>query len=291
MCLGDGSSCFCKEKTVFNTFKIKGSKGFEVKCEGTVQDQQGNKYDQWRVTCSNFNDKNFIPKIWPFEDGSGSSTFQIKHPKSGQTCKKVLAKNFKTNRNIRCEHDESKFSGCQCSEFAERIASESNTAKNEVLALTAACSKNQDENKEFENWDLHCDRNGNGIVDEDEKTGTVRLITKPNSNYCKIKKTVSSDLKCTKPSTSSCLCEDFFKDIKQPKEFKKEYKNGIKIKVKCISGDSKHDKYKFSATKNGIECETEKVSWKHSNVMDTCKRKMLSNVKNFVKKGNFIKNC
>lgn len=160
------------------------------------------------------------------------------------------------------------------------------------MALTATCGQNQEENEEMENWTLHCDKNGNGIVDDDEKTGTVRVITKPNSNYCKIKKTVSSGLKCTKLPTSSCLCGRYFEELNQAKEFKKEFKNGVRIKVECVSGNTKYDKYRFSATKNGKECKnSRKVSWKHSNVVSTCTRKLLNNVKNFVKEENFIDNC
>ena len=95
-----------------------------MECLGTKTDERGIKHDQWRIACQDTKNpkqrKNFIPKIWPFEDDSGNSILTIKQPKSGQTCKKAMANRFKTNRVIRCEHDESKYTGCQCSKFAER---------------------------------------------------------------------------------------------------------------------------------------------------------------------------
>lgn len=276
-----------------NTFKLKGSKEFTVQCIGTVKDERGVKHDQWQVTCANFgNRKNFIPKIWPFGDDTGNTVFKIKQPKNTQTCKKVLAKKFKTNRVIRCEHDESRVTGCQCSENAKQIAQSSNTAKNEKLALTATCGDNRKDMGEMENWNLHCDKNGNGVVDDGEETGTVRVITKPNSNYCKVKKTVSSGFKCTKPPTTSCLCAGYFDTLNYKSEFKKEAKNGITLKVECVNGNSVYDKYRFTAFKNGKECQKQrKVTLKHNNVENTCQRKLLNNLKNFVKEEGFNDSC
>lgn len=276
-----------------NTFKVKGSKDFNVACLGTVKDERGVKYDQWRVTCVNFkNRKNFIPKIWPFGDDSGNSVFEIKHPRSNQSCKKALAKQFKTNRVIRCEHDESRYTGCQCSAYAKSIAQASNTAKHEKLALTPSCGDNSREKGEMENWKLHCDKNGNGIVDEGEETGNVRVITKPNSNYCKVKRTVSTGFKCTKPPSTGCLCEGFFETIDFESEFKREAKNGVNFAVECINGNTVFDKWRVTASRNGQQClRQRKITLKHSNSSATCQRKLLNNIKNFAKADGFLESC
>ena len=176
--------------------------------------------------------------------------------------------------------------------FPFRIAQSSNTAKNEKLALTATCGDNRKDMGEMENWNLHCDKNGNGEVDDGEETGTVRVITKPNSNYCKVKKTVSSGFKCTKPPTTSCLCAGYFETLNYKSEFKKEAKNGISLKVECVNGNSVFDKYRFTAFKNGKACQSQrKVTLKHNNVENTCQRKLLNNLKNFVKEEGFIDSC
>jgi len=216
----------------------------------------------------------------------------IKQPKSGQTCKKAMANRFKTNRVIRCEHDESKSTGCQCSKFAERIAAEMNTAKNELLPLTPSCGENGQNNQEMENWQLHCDRNGNGLIEDGEVVETVKVITKPNSNYCKVKKTVSAGLKCTKPPSTGCLCENFWDTVNYEKEFKKEAKRGIKIEVECLSGNTVFDRWRITALKNGVLCSrTKKVTLKHNNELPVCGRKLVSSVKNFVKEDGFAESC
>ena len=53
-----------------------------------------------------------------------------------------------------------------------------NTAKNELLPLTPSCGDNSKENGEMENWQLHCDRNGNGLVEEGEVLETVKVRLK-----------------------------------------------------------------------------------------------------------------
>ena len=56
-----------------------------------------------------------------------------------------------------------------------RIAAEMNTAKNELLPLTPSCGENGQNNQEMENWQLHCDRNGNGLIEDGEVVETVKV--------------------------------------------------------------------------------------------------------------------
>lgn len=262
---------------------------------GTITDDKGIKYDQWKIACDGVKLKqNFYPKTWPFDDNSGSSYFNIKHPKSDtQTCKKALAKRFKSNREIRCEHDESKSNKCQCAKNADAIAEVSNNAETDSLLLTATCGDNaKTVGKEMENWKIHCDRNGDGIVNDDEEVGNVNVITKANSNYCNVKKTASDVIKCTKLPTSTCLCDTHFETLDFQKLFKQEAKKDISIKVECINGNSIFDKIRITSYKNGKVCSKfKKVQFKHSNVTKTCQRKLLSTVKSFVKEEDLINSC
>ena len=82
----------------------------------------------------------------------------------------------------------------------------------------------------MENWKIHCDRNGDGIVNDDEEVGNVNVITKANSNYCNVKKTASDVIKCTKLPTSTCLCDTHFETLDFQKLFKQEAKKDISIK-------------------------------------------------------------
>ena len=50
-----------------------------------------------------------------------------------------------------------------------------NTAKNELLPLTPSCGENGQNNQEMENWQLHCDRNGNGLIEDGEVVETVKV--------------------------------------------------------------------------------------------------------------------
>ena len=50
-----------------------------------------------------------------------------------------------------------------------------NTAKNELLPLTPSCGENGQNNQEMENWRLHCDRNGNGLIEDGEVVETVKV--------------------------------------------------------------------------------------------------------------------
>ena len=60
-----------------------------------------------------------------------------------------------------------------------------NTAKQEKLDLTATCANTESAESEIETWKLHCDSNGNGIIDNDEEAKTVSVNTKANEFYCK----------------------------------------------------------------------------------------------------------
>jgi hypothetical protein len=65
------------------------------------------------------------------------------------------------------------------------ISASMNTEKQEKLALTATCSNTKSSDSEIETWNLHCDLNGNGVIDKDEATKTVSVNTKANEFYCK----------------------------------------------------------------------------------------------------------
>jgi len=60
-----------------------------------------------------------------------------------------------------------------------------NTEKQEKLGLTATCANTKSTDSEIETWNLHCDLNGNGVIDKDESTKTVSVNTKANEFYCK----------------------------------------------------------------------------------------------------------
>ncbi|CAG5082510.1 Oidioi.mRNA.OKI2018_I69.PAR.g10145.t1.cds [Oikopleura dioica] len=275
--------CSCKSKNVIGTFKLKGETNFETKCLGTFKNEKGVKFDRWQVACSNLNERaDFVPKVWPFKDGSGNSIVHVKQPPSDKTCKKGLAKIFKRNRVIRCEHDESKLTGCQCGEFKDGISKSMNTAKQEKLALTATCANTESAESEIETWKLHCDSNGNGVIDNDEEAKTVSVNTKANEFYCKVKKTISEGLKCSKPAGATCLCDDFWDHFDYEVDFKKEHKKGIKIVTECVSGTEK----------DGKECGISMVKkLKHDNEKERCLSKLKSDIKTFVKENNIAKFC
>ena len=149
------------------------------------------------------------------------------------------------------------------------ISASMNTEKQEKLALTATCANTKSSDSEIETWNLHCDLNGNGVIDKDEVTKTVSVNTKANEFYCKgtarvllrhnpssilVKKTISEGLKCTKPAGATCLCDDFWDHFDYEVDFKKEHKKGIKIVTECISGSLIHDTWRISAVKDGKDC-------------------------------------
>lgn len=68
-----------------------------------------------------------------------------------------------------------------------------NTEKQEKLDLTATCANTKSAESEIETWNLHCDSNGNGIIDNDEEAKTVSVNTKANEFYCKGKANVIPD--------------------------------------------------------------------------------------------------
>ncbi|CBY43311.1 unnamed protein product, partial [Oikopleura dioica] len=285
--------CSCKSKNVIGTFKLKGDKPFETTCLGTFANVKGVKFDRWQIACSNLYERaDFVPQIWPFEDESGNSIINIKQPPSDRTCKKNLAKTFKRNRVIRCEHDESKLTGCQCTEFKDSISVSMNTEKQEKLGLTATCANTKSTDSEIETWNLHCDLNGNGVIDKDESTKTVSVNTKANEFYCKVKKTISEGLKCTKLAGATCLCDDFWDHFKYEVDFKKEHKKGIKIVTECISGSLIHDTWRISAVKDGKECGySMEKKFKHDNEKQRCLSKLKSDIKTFVKEYDIARKC
>ena len=156
-----------------------------------------------------------------------------------------------------------------------------NKANSDKHPLTATCGANSNKKKKkkkrnkSEVWQMHCDLNENGKVDDDEIAEKVKVTSKKGT--CKVKN--APQIKCQKRQ-EKCSCESVAEQIKDEMS---DFRAGVSPVFTCIQGSDKRDTFLVEASKNGKMCQNGKEITVNT---DVCDRKLRSIVKSVLKKAN-----
>jgi len=259
-----------------------------VKCEGvTVDEDTGTVIEKLTLSCNNAHQRmGMRVHTWPFDDdNTGSTTIEVKgnNAKKWNTnkCQKALKNMFKESNVIKCDPvTETPDCTCQADEM-KLITDKVNKANSDKHQLTASCvpskkNKKKKKRNKSEVWQMHCDLNENGAVDDDELVTKVKVINKKGS--CKVKN--APTIKCQK-KLNKCFCMDIADNIVN--DFA-DFASGVVPVVTCLEGSEKKDTFMVGAMNKvtGEVCAGKEITV-NTNV---CDRKLRSIVKTALKKAN-----
>ena len=155
-----------------------------------------------------------------------------------------------------------------------------NKANSDKHQLTASCvpskkNKKKKKRNKSEVWQMHCDLNDNGAVEDDEQVIKVKVINKKGS--CKVKK--APLIKCQK-KLNKCSCMDIADNI--VKDFA-DFTSGITPVITCLEGSEKKDTFIVGVLNDaGVMCDAKEITV-NTNV---CDRKLRSIVKTALKRAS-----